>query len=81
VISKSNLVSYYEGISTGSQKKIDTFSASVTCRCTSLRSQQLTSKLADMVAQDMLPLSFVDGTGFRQLMNLVEPEYHVHGRS
>jgi hypothetical protein len=33
-----------------------------------------------MVAQDLLPLSFVDGTGFKQLMQFVEPEYHVPSR-
>ena len=67
------------GIAIG-QRQINEYSAPVIRRCNSVRNQQLTSKIADMVAQDLLPLSFVDGTGFRQLLSLVEPEYHVPGR-
>ncbi|XP_028266871.1 v-myb avian myeloblastosis viral oncogene homolog-like 2a isoform X2 [Parambassis ranga] len=37
-------------------------------------------KLADaalrMIAEDMLPLSFVEGTGFRSFMNSIGPEYN-----
>ncbi|XP_068191354.1 v-myb avian myeloblastosis viral oncogene homolog-like 2a isoform X2 [Antennarius striatus] len=29
-----------------------------------------------MVAEDMLPLSFVEGVGFRSFMNTIVPEYH-----
>ncbi|KAJ4924410.1 hypothetical protein JOQ06_000650 [Pogonophryne albipinna] len=33
-----------------------------------------------MITKDMLPLSFVEGEGFRELMNFVEPEYRVPTR-
>jgi len=33
-----------------------------------------------MITKDMLPLSFVEGDGFRELMNFVEPEYRVPTR-
>lgn len=69
------------GVATASgQRQITAFAAPGNRRCTNVRNQQLTSMITDMVAQDLLPLSFVDGTGFRQLMSCVEPEYHVPSR-
>ena len=33
-----------------------------------------------MIAKDMLPISFVEGEGFREFMAFVEPEYTVPSR-
>ncbi|XP_075763279.1 E3 SUMO-protein ligase ZBED1-like isoform X1 [Pelodiscus sinensis] len=39
------------------------------------REEQLTELLCTMISTDMLPVSVVEGTGFRALMSFVEPDY------
>lgn len=49
-------------------------------KCDNSRKEQITQLVASMVSGDMLPLSFVEGAGFRRLMEFVEPEYSVPSR-
>ncbi|XP_074869271.1 E3 SUMO-protein ligase ZBED1-like isoform X2 [Carettochelys insculpta] len=49
-------------------------------RCSTQREEELTDLLCTMITTDMLPVSFVEGSGFRALMSFVEPEYHVPAR-
>ncbi|XP_014437169.1 calcyclin-binding protein isoform X2 [Pelodiscus sinensis] len=46
-------------------------------KCTAEREEQLTELLCTMITTDMLPVSVIEGSGFRALMNFVEPEYNV----
>lgn len=41
------------------------------------RAEKISTLLTKMIAKDMLPVSFVEGEGFRELMNFLEPEYRV----
>ena len=49
-------------------------------RCSPVRSERITQLITIMTSQDMLPLNFEEGKGFRKLMEYVEPEYTVPGR-
>ncbi len=40
----------------------------------------MTQLIAEMTAEDLLPISFVEGEGFKRLMNYVEPHYTVPSR-
>ncbi|CAC5392920.1 unnamed protein product [Mytilus coruscus] len=42
--------------------------------------EKITLAIAEMVVKDYLPLSFVEGDGFLNLMNIVAPEYKVPTR-
>ena len=46
----------------------------------SRRQEQTTLLITKMIAKDMLPISFVEGEGFRKLMDFVEPEFSVPSR-
>ncbi|KAK1895583.1 Zinc finger BED domain containing protein 1 [Dissostichus eleginoides] len=48
--------------------------------CDPARRERITALITRMITKDMLPLSFVEGEGFRELMNFVEPEYRVPTR-
>ena len=41
---------------------------------------ELMKLITEMVAQDLHPLSVVEGNGFCQMLNLVEPDYHIPSR-
>ncbi len=45
-----------------------------------VRQKQLEQSIAEMVAHDMLPLSFVEGKGFRQFMKKFDPRFHNFSR-
>lgn len=49
-------------------------------QCDNVRAEKTSALIANMVAKDMLPISFVEGEGFRELMKFVEPEYTVPAR-
>ena len=49
-------------------------------RCDDKRAGQTTALITRMIAQDMLPISFVEGKGFHELMGFAEPEYTVPSR-
>ncbi len=50
------------------------------CRCDFIRTEKITELISEMISKDLMPLSFVEGEGFRKLMDFVEPEYRVPGR-
>jgi hypothetical protein len=67
-------------ISSQAQKTMEGFVNPLIRRCPPSRANEITDLLADMVATDILPLSFVDGSVFRTLMEYIEPGYHVPHR-
>lgn len=60
------------------QSCITSFASSVsTRRCDATRAEKISQLITKMMTGDMLPLSFVEGEGFRELMAFVEPEYKL----
>ena len=59
------------------QRTMETFVSPLVRRCPPSRATEITDLLVDMVATDLLPLSSVDGRGFRRLMEFVEPGYQM----
>ena len=55
--------------------KIDEFVLKTTCSTT--RARKITQLLVDMVAIDARPIAIVEGTGFKRLVNYLEPGYKV----
>ena len=55
--------------------KIDKFVLKTTCSST--RARKITQLLVDMVAMDAQPITTVKGTGFKRLLNYLEPGYEV----
>ena len=45
--------------------------------CSSQKAAAITERIANFVALDLRPLRVVEGTGFKQLMNYIEPAYVV----
>ena len=45
--------------------------------CSAQRSGVISEKIVEFVARDLRPLSIVDGKGFKQLLNYIEPGYKV----
>ena len=58
-----------------SKRKIDEFVLKTTCSST--RARKITQLLVDMVAMDARPTATVEGTGFKRLLNYLEPGYKV----
>lgn len=48
--------------------------------CDDARAEGLTQRVCNMIEKDMLPISLVDGNGFRELMNYCEPGYQIPSR-
>ncbi|XP_074551363.1 E3 SUMO-protein ligase ZBED1-like [Halichoeres trimaculatus] len=48
--------------------------------CDAKRAEKITQGICKLIEKDMLPLSIVDGKGFRDFINLVEPAYHIPSR-
>ena len=46
-------------------------------RCNKNRSEAITTLIMKMIAKELLPVSVVEGSGFRRLSDFVEPEYTV----
>ena len=49
--------------------------------CNSQRAAAITERVAAFIALDLRPLRVVEGTGFKQLMNYIEPGYIVPSRT
>ena len=45
--------------------------------CDAQRAEKITQGICKFMEMDMLPLSIVEGKGFRQLINLLEPAYYI----
>ena len=63
--------------STGRQTSL----TSVLRACSPQRAAAITDRIAEFVARDLRPLSIVDGAGFRQLVNYLEPGYKIPSRT
>ena len=50
-------------------------------KTTSSQKEKITQAIADMVVLDYIPLSIVEGDGFRNLMEIVAPDYTVPCRN
>ena len=61
----------------GTKKQATMFSFHRVKCCPLERDSAITNRIAEFIARDLKPISTVDGTGFRQLMNYVEPGYQV----
>jgi len=48
--------------------------------CPPTRSSKITTLIAEFVAKDMRPISSVDGSGFQQLLQCMEPGYKLPSR-
>ena len=46
-------------------------------KCSSDRATKVTKLICEMVARDLRPVNIVEGDGFKQLINYLEPEYRV----
>lgn len=68
-----------DGPNVNRQTSMSTF-VTASRKCDKSRSEKTSSLIANMIAKDMLPVSCVEGKGFRQLMAYVEPEYTVPSR-
>ena len=62
--------------SSTSQASMDSF-VGVKRKCSSDRTTKVTKLVCEMVARDLRPVSIVEGDGFRQLINYLEPEYRI----
>ena len=49
--------------------------------CMSWRSGALTNAIVNLIASDLRPINFVNGAGFRQLMQVAEPGYTVPSKT
>ena len=49
-------------------------------KCSAQRSGEITKAIAEFVAADLRPIAIIDGTGFKKLMSLLEPDYKVPSR-
>ena len=65
----------------GSRQKQSTLSGFFGKReCNPMKSEKISSLLAEMVAIDCLPISVVEGKGLRKLLNFIEPGYTIPSR-
>ena len=55
--------------------------ASIFRKCSPQRAAAITDRIVEFVARDLRPLSVVDGDGFKQLVNYLEPGYKVPSRT
>lgn len=62
------------------QLPITTFATSSRRRCTPERAEKTTQLIAKMISRDMLPLSFVEGEGFKEVLQFLEPDYDIPSR-
>ena len=46
-------------------------------KCSTARSNEITRRIAEMVARDLRPISLVAGDGFNNLMSYIEPGFTV----
>lgn len=43
--------------------------------------EKITRLVSNMIAEDMLPFAFVEGKGFKKLINYLAPSYHIPSRN
>ena len=47
---------------------------------TSKRAREITQSIAAFIAKDLRPIAMVEGAGFRQLLDTIDPSYQVPSR-
>ena len=57
------------------QRKLDSFVHAK--KCLAERAEEITRRIAEMVARDLRPISIVEGAGFKHLLSYLEPRYRV----
>ncbi len=45
------------------------------------KAERITERLCKMIANDMLPISVIEGGGFRELINFIQPDYNIPSRA
>ena len=60
-----------------SSKKNRTMAEFVSSKCSTARSKEISSRIAEMVARDLRPINIVEGDGFKNLLSYIEPGYIV----
>ncbi|KAJ8042787.1 Zinc finger BED domain-containing protein DAYSLEEPER [Holothuria leucospilota] len=66
---------------TSSREELNYFGFFVTKTvCHPTKTQKLNTTIGNTIAKDSLPVSFVEGDGFRDLMKAIEPSYTVSSR-
>lgn len=58
-------------------KPLDKFFIKNKLKSTDPRQQDFLKSIVDMIAIDGLPISFVEGLGFRGLMEKIAPQYKI----
>ena len=58
-----------------SQRKLDSFVHAK--KCPAERAEEITRRIAEVVARDLRPISIVEGAGFKHLLSYLEPGYRV----
>ena len=59
----------------GSQRKLDSFVP--VKKCPAERAEEITVRIAEMVARDLRPISIIEGASLKHLLNYLEPGYRV----
>lgn len=62
------------------QLPITAFTTAGRPRCIPDRAEKSTHLIAKMIARDMLPLSFVEGDRFKEVLQFLEPDYDIPSR-
>lgn len=77
-----HLVFVHKMSSDTTKEATQTSIASFTVRqnCSAARGEKMTQLITEMIAKDLLPIRFVEGEGFKDLMHYVEPQYNVPSR-
>lgn len=71
----------YCGETPAKQSRLDSYFTSPTTSSLSAKRQEaITEKLISFVAKDMRPISVVDGAGFKEFCQAMEPRYHIPSR-
>lgn len=45
------------------------------------RAEAITERICEIISNDLLPVSVVEGGGFRKLINFIQPEYNIPSRA
>ena len=86
--STTNMINHVQGkhsmltaSSSSSQSKTQTTLSLVSKTCSPSRAKEIDKLVADFVAEDLRPIATVDGSGFKRLLNFLEPSYSVPSRT
>lgn len=49
--------------------------------CSGAKAESITQGICRMIEKDMMPIRMVEGEGFKELINIVQPRYSIPSRS